>query len=180
MEWDDEGRIINYDDEMCWERERRRRFERADGEHVMGKPESKLMRQLQAKHGLSEEEVRSHKKFRKMLADVQDKKPKFKPMSEALKIPTVYQFMSRLNHYIEDEEIRKELWKRYGGGFVDDKRPKKFHYATVPKALNRIGEVFQALHDQTDGKYYFNPQTNEVGFQYEENLSMFLLVLGNE
>lgn len=43
----------------------------SSGEHVMMKPEAKVMRRLQAETGLSEEEIRSHKKYRKMLSDAQ-------------------------------------------------------------------------------------------------------------
>ena len=46
-----------------------RRYQR--GEHVMNKNESTVMRRLQSETGLSEEEVREHKKYRKMLSAAQ-------------------------------------------------------------------------------------------------------------
>jgi Zn-dependent M16 (insulinase) family peptidase len=48
-------------------------------EHVMNKNEAKLMRRLQAQTGLSQEEIREIKKYKKMLSEAQDKgeKPKF-------------------------------------------------------------------------------------------------------
>lgn len=42
-----------------------------DDTHVMNKDEAKEMRRIQSKTGLSEEEVRTHKKYRKMLSDAQ-------------------------------------------------------------------------------------------------------------
>jgi len=41
------------------------------GVHIMNKNEAKLLRKLKKDTGLSEEEIRSHKKYRKMLSDAQ-------------------------------------------------------------------------------------------------------------
>lgn len=46
------------------------------GTHVMNKNESKVMRQLQAKTGLSKKEIRSVKKYRVMLSEAQKKNQK--------------------------------------------------------------------------------------------------------
>lgn len=43
-----------------------------NGVHLMNKNEAKVMRQLKKKTGLSEEEIREVKKYRKMLSDAQD------------------------------------------------------------------------------------------------------------
>ena len=49
-----------------------RRYQR--GEHVMNKNEATVMRRLQSETGLSEDEVRSHKKYRVMLSEAQTAK----------------------------------------------------------------------------------------------------------
>lgn len=55
--------------------------------HIMGKPESKMMRKLQAKTGLSEEEIRSHKKYNVLLSEAQTKRLEklYKLVSKAIK-----------------------------------------------------------------------------------------------
>lgn len=45
----------------------------AGGKHVPNKNEAKLLRKIMAETGLSEEEVRQHKKYRKMLSEEQDR-----------------------------------------------------------------------------------------------------------
>lgn len=42
-----------------------------DGEHVMNSDESKALRRIMSETGMNEEEVRKHKKYRKMLSDAQ-------------------------------------------------------------------------------------------------------------
>lgn len=44
------------------------------GQHIPNKNEASLLRRLQAQTGLSEVELRSHKKYRKMLSEEQKKK----------------------------------------------------------------------------------------------------------
>jgi hypothetical protein len=41
------------------------------GIHVMNKDEARVMRRLQSQTGLSQEEIRKHKKYRKMLSEAQ-------------------------------------------------------------------------------------------------------------
>ena len=41
--------------------------------HIMNKDESKVLRRLMSEIGMTEEEVRTHKKYRKMLSDAQVK-----------------------------------------------------------------------------------------------------------
>ena len=46
------------------------------GVHYPAKPEAKVLRRLQAETGLSEQELREHKKYRIMLSDAQKEKGK--------------------------------------------------------------------------------------------------------
>ena len=57
---------------------KRRKIKNDPTKHYPNKNEAKLLRKLKAKTGLSEEEIRSHKKYRKMLADARESghKPK--------------------------------------------------------------------------------------------------------
>jgi len=176
MEWDDEGRIINYDDEMCWERERRRRFARADGAHIMGKPEAKMMRKIQAENNLTEEEVREHKKYRKMLADAARNDPIPAPLgglAGAILSPRE-RFFDWLTAWAIDEEMAERLYKRFVGiELVDGKRPEKFHYTTIAKCHHGI--AMRTIDQCTDGMFVYDMKKREVGFMYESNVSMFTL-----
>ena len=149
------------------------------GEHVMSKPEAKVMRRLQAETGLSEEEIRSVKKYRKMLSDAQGRKSHAKPAEQTWTIDYKCRFRQRVGVFIKDDSVIDELYKRHAGGMMgaDDRRPKDFHYATIPVGGTDAHRALQTIHDQTDGRYYYDPAAREVGFQYEENLTMFLLAL---
>jgi len=48
------------------------------GVHIMGKPEAKVCRKLMADTGLTEEELREHKKYRKLLSEAQKEGEKAK------------------------------------------------------------------------------------------------------
>jgi len=164
------------DDEMCWERERRVRFAHSNGAHIMGKPEAKVMRRIQAETGLPEEEIRMYKKYRKMLSDAQGKKTHAKPEEKTYTVDYRFRFKSRVSIFIKDEKVIDELYKRCAGGLINEGyKPKNLHYATIPPTLPDI--VLQTIHDQTDGRFYYEPAERIVGFQYEENLTMFLLAL---
>ena len=166
----------NWGDTPPWKDYKDKRIERQGGGHVMAKPEAKVMRRLRAETGLSEEEIRSHKKYRKMLSDAQSKPI---PRTEGeVKYENMWpkkQFEFQYGHFFE-KDVFNELWKRYAGGLLDDteKRPKKFHYAKVP-GFQAIPHVLNTVHNSTDGQYYYNPKTGEIGFMHESSLTMFVL-----
>ena len=165
----------NWGDNPPWKQYKEKRASRQGGGHVMSKPEAKVMRRLQAETGLSEEEIREHKKYRKMLSDAQTAHI----MAPAYKDVEVYgpareRFFLLCETFGVEEEIIPELWKRYAGGLLaTDSRPKNFHYANVGAAP--AVEVLRIIHNNTDGQFYYNTKGVEVGFMYKENLTMFLL-----
>jgi len=157
----------------------------ARGEHVMSKNEASLMRRLQSETGMSEKEVRSHKKYRKMLADagapgrmaqlrtrrrIQDQEKNGWPWG-----PTKAMFMQKACQVLNgDKAASARLYKRYAGGLVDDKRPKGFHYRKFVSDQPET-QIMQAI-DRTDGQFVYSPDNNEVGFMYADSLTMFSLV----
>ena len=157
-----------------------KRIKRAGGGHVMGKEEAKLCRRLQAINNMTEEEVRSHKKFRKMLADVCNE-PKYR-LRETYAAPTDDKLVSSmapeerfkmLVNGLVDTKTTKDLWKRYAGGLIDTRRPKNFHYMELPRVHTRA-DIYKCL-AQTDGQFYYSYTNKEIGFMYEESMTMFAL-----
>lgn len=150
----------------------------ARGEHVMSGPEARVMRRIQSENGLTEEEVRSEKKFRKMLADAAQNLAISEPRETIVATAVVSpreQFISQVSCWsFCDEEMAERLYKRYAGlTLLEPSRPKKFHYATPEKVHHGI--VMEAIDRCTDGQFVYNMKTGEVGFMYESNLTMFLL-----
>lgn len=163
-------------EESDWFKTRNRKIERANGGHVMGKPEAKMMRKIQAETGLTKEEVREHKKYRKLLSNTQAPSiPHWKILAdtENVEFTPRDRFMEQAMFWTKDQEMCERLYKRSVGGLTDGKRPKNFHYATL--GLCRHGLVLEAIDQSTDGMFTFNPIKREVGFMYEANLSTFLL-----
>lgn len=177
---------------MKTSKENTRRYAR--GEHVMSKPEASLMRKIQSETGLSEEEVRSQKKFRKMLSDIQmseqakaglnyrRKKQAEREYNEKHGINSKWNFGSEKAMFKQktmqvlngDKETTAELYKRYAGGLVDDKRPKGFFYRTFDTWQSET-DVMKAI-AKTDGQFVYSPDRNEVGFRYESSMTVFSLV----
>ena len=156
------------------------------GEHVMNKLEGKVMRRIRAETGMSEEEVRSHKKYRVMLSDAQipgkAKELERRSWRQAYEERTKWGFGSNKAMFKQktmqvlngDKEATARLYKRYAGGLVDDRRPAKFFYVKF-KANQPETQIMQAI-DKTDGQFAYSPNLNEVGFAYEASLTVFSLV----
>lgn len=164
-------------------KEKTRRYAR--GEHVMSKAEGSLMRRIQSETGLSEEEVRTHKKYRKMLSDTQKSgsslssrlwKPGPTPLEEKWSWGSPKaMFMQKACEVLDnDKEAAARLYKRYAGGLIDMRHPSRFYYRSFSLIQNQT-EILKAI-DKTDGMFVFDPQRNEVGFAYESSLTMFSLV----
>lgn len=164
------------------------------GEHVMSQPEAKVMRRIQSETGLTEEEVRSHKKYRKMLSDAQltdtqratlEYRREWKRNHDEMEkngLNPKWQFGSEKAMFKQktmqvlngDKEATGELYKRYAGGLVDDKRPNAFYYRKF-EGFQSETDVMKAI-ARTDGQFVYSPDRNEVGFMYEDSLTMFSLV----
>lgn len=164
----------------------------ARGEHVMSKPEASLMRRIQSETGMTEEEVRKHKKYRKMLSDAQ-KPANWKPAGwyagnplttrAGLKNPLEEKwswgsqkamFMQKACEVLNgDKEAAARLYKRYAGGLIDDHRPNAFYYREFDNTQPET-DILKAI-DKTEGMFVFAPHRNEVGFMYETSLTMFSL-----
>ena len=154
------------------------------GEHVMSQPEAKVMRRIQAETGLPEEEIRMYKKYRKMLSESQ-----LTPAQHELRARCQFHaqhqdkwswgsekamFKQKTMQVLNgDKETTAELYKRYAGGLVDDKRPKGFFYRTFDTWQSET-DVMKAI-AKTDGQFVYSPDRNEVGFMYEGSLLMFTL-----
>jgi len=165
------------------------------GEHVMNKPEAAAMRRIQSETGKTEEEVRAIKKYREMLSDAQldDKSRETKEWrrdylqkrekEKELGINSKWNFGSIKAMFKQktmqvlngDKETTDELYKRYAGGLVDDKRPKAFFYRNFGTSFQSETEVMQAI-AKTDGQFVYSPDRNEVGFMHEASLTVFSLV----
>ena len=147
----------------------------ARGEHVMSAPEAKVMRRIQSETGLTEEEARAHKKYRKMLSDAQQKKPQpiVRVDMTGLMTPSE-RFFDYLKAWGLDEEMSERLYKRFSGiELYDGKRPEKFHYTTIAKCHHGI--AMRTIDQCTDGMFVYDMKKREVGFMYESNVSMFTL-----
>ena len=94
------------------------------GEHVPNKNEAKMLRRLKAETGLTEEQLREHYKYRKMLSDAQKRqggetrvtrkrRDVMKKITKELKLPKEHPLVvERYNKEIED--IRKGYgWLSY-------------------------------------------------------------------
>ena len=148
----------------------------ARGEHVMSQPEAKVMRRIQAETGLTEEQVRSHKKYRIMLSETQKhaKQPGYVTNVEPSNLTPREQFMLQVSTWaLCDQAMAERLYKRFGSIMMMDDGPKNFHYATISKCHH--GLVMKAIDQSTDGMFVYNPAKREVGFMYESNLTMFLM-----
>ena len=165
-----------------WKAYKEKRAERQGGGHVMSKPEAKVMRRIQAETGMTEEQIRSYKKYRIMLSRTQE--PGRMDMIRRREFHAKQQeswswgsekgmFKQRAQQLLDDKEMTAELYKRYAGGFVDCKRPKAFHYRKFEKQ-QLPAEVLKAI-AKTDGQYYYSVDQNEVGFMYETSMLMFTL-----
>jgi len=180
---------------MWWQPKKKsetRRYGR--GEHVMSQPEAKVMRRIQAETGLPEEEIRMYKKYRKMLSDAQLSEGARQNLAlrrewkrnhdemEKNGLNPKWQFGSEKAMFKQktmqvlngDKEATGELYKRYAGGLVDDKRPKSFYYRQF-SGFQSETDVMKAI-ARTDGQFVYSPDRNEVGFMYEDSLTMFSLV----
>lgn len=108
-----------YDGNYSDKRRVRKAF--AGGEHVPNKNEAKLLRKLMAETKLSEEEIRSIKKYRIMLSEAQDKgeKPtktdKEKHKERIMKSVTKKLKLAK-EHPLVIEEFNKEWKLRYPNG----------------------------------------------------------------
>lgn len=153
------------------------RVKRQGGGHVMGKPEAKMMRKIQAENNLTEDEVRSHKKFRRMLADAAHHPAGAEPRTLSAHMSPQERFISQVVAWTSDKEMAERLYKRFAGIEMLDsgliKRPEKFHYTKIGKCHHRI--VMETIDRCTDGMFVYNMKTQEVGFMYESNISMFVL-----
>lgn len=156
------------------------------GEHVMNKAEGAIMRRIQSETGLSKEEVRTHKKYRKMLSDAQNSHINKQTItlrwrdSNHIKETLDWgspktMFMQKACQILKgDKELATRLYKRYSGGLVDDKRPNAFYYREISIKQDET-TILKAI-DKTDGMFVFAPHRNEVGFAYETSLTMFSLL----
>ena len=156
------------------------------GEHVMSKPEASVMRRIQSETGLSEEEVRSHKKYRVMLSNTQESSKlmqlKRRREYQTHGTPKKWQWGSEKAMFKQktmqvlngDKEATARLYKRYAGGLVDDRHPKAFHYRKFNNSQPET-QIMQAI-DRTDGQFVYSIDNNEVGFMYAESLTIFSLV----
>ena len=98
-----------------------------EGVHIMNKDESKLLRRLMSENGMTEEEVRSHKKYRKMLSNAQKEGQKchrsknqkvkdgiMKEITKELKLPKEHpDVVERYNAKIKEIMSGKNIWNRY-------------------------------------------------------------------
>jgi hypothetical protein len=73
-------RYYDYGSECVPYRMNHKKVMRKPGVHIMNKNEAKMMRKLQSQTGLSQDEIRSIKKYRVMLSEAQDKGEKAKPV----------------------------------------------------------------------------------------------------
>ena len=158
----------------------------ARGEHVMSKPEGAIMRRIQSETGLTEEEVRTHKKYRKMLSDAQgkDRTKILAKWKSSVKTPLEDKwdwgspkamFMQKACEVLDgDKEMAARLYKRYAGGLIDDRRPNAFYYRHF-KTYQPCIDIMKAI-DKTTGQFVFSQLRDEVGFMYEADMVMFTLV----
>jgi hypothetical protein len=172
-------------------KEETRRYGR--GEHVMSKPEGAVMRRIQSETGMTEEEVRKIKKYRKMLSDAQlspvaherkefiRNRERLLKEDEKLGINSKWKWGSEKSMFMQkacqvlngDKETAQGLYKRYAGGLVDDRRPKAFFYRKF-EGFQSETDIMKAI-AQTDGQFVYSPDRNEVGFMYESCMTMFSL-----
>lgn len=86
------------------------------GVHIMNKNEAKLCRKLMAETGLTETELRTHKKYRKMLSDEQKKgtKAKLHPIDKARRdcMKTVTKLLKLPKEHPTVIKAYKEEWER--------------------------------------------------------------------
>jgi len=163
-----------------------RRYKR--DEHVMGQPEAKVCRRLMAETGLNEEQLREHKKYRKMLSDAQfpgnthSVRQNFFARQEQQKIDTSAVYASTKDMFMQlatqlldgDKKMAARLYKRYAGGLVDAKRPSAFHYRILDNKHNKPADVLRAV-DKADGMFSYSPERGDIGFMYESSMLMFTL-----
>ena len=102
------------------------------GVHVMNKNESKVMRILKKKTGLTEGEIRSEKRYRKMLSDTQKKKGS-KNNEDRNLIRFVKQITKvtklSLQHPQSKEEMNRQIKHRHQIGF--------FYYSNSEQIISR-------------------------------------------
>lgn len=87
------------------------------GKHIPNKNEAALLRKLKASTGLSEDEIRSHKKYRIQLSGaqktgtIQKRSPKQKEMDRIMK--TVTRELKLPKEHPAVVELFKKKWKEY-------------------------------------------------------------------
>lgn len=113
-----------------WPTKRELRKKHSGGKHVPNKNEAKLLRKLMSQTGMSEKELREHKKYRKMLSGEQKKEGPGKTYQETVNNFVMKQvtrelklakehpktkavFKVKLEEYFKDHILAK---KRYYGG----------------------------------------------------------------
>ena len=110
------------EDEYCWgenynkKRTSKRKQMALPGVHIPNKNESKVLRKIMSETGLSEEEIRSHKKYRIQLSEAQKQKGDktsyqreciriLKSVTRELKLPKEHPDVKK--NYLEKIEKRK-------------------------------------------------------------------------
>src|SRR3990172_6995932 len=83
----------------------------AGGAHVPNKNEARLLRKLMSQTGMSEKELREHKKYRKMLSEEQKKKGKGKTPREMIETFVMKQVTRELK-LAKEHPKTKELYRK--------------------------------------------------------------------
>mgnify|MGYP000096937774 CR=1 FL=1 len=113
------------------------------GVHVMNKNESTALRKLKKQTGLTEEELRKEKKYRKVLSEAQKEKGKknyfdrlviniVKKVTKETKLPVQHpEFKEKLN----EELNRRKHWYSRGSSLLYSTSPDKiiYHYLSLRK-----------------------------------------------
>lgn len=114
---------MSYEDEIFWEdnsefidkkmylSEKKRHA--LPGVHIMNKNESKLLRKLMSETGMTEKEIREHKKYRKMLSEAQKVPAALRDKRQKAKDKVMKKVTMELKLAKEHPDVVAEFKKRW-------------------------------------------------------------------